>query len=202
MIKIVDDNDVTIETFDTVDEMFEKSDARWEAEHPILNWYDNMMYGWLGENHWIFFGYAPHVLLIDPIAVLRQLLHEIKWAYQRVAYGVDERASRGVGYWLTETMPKVLSRIKGSKFGTPFTFYNNIKSSYYPSESEIEEAGKKYDQTIIELLWAFNEMKKLEDFDVSQYKNIKVATAEYKKREKEAKKKLKLLIDYYWEIGD
>lgn len=198
-IDIVDDENKIIEKFDSVENMFNEINKRWVKEHPFLNWYDNTCYKIFGKSRWFYFGYNPHVSIINPYIVFKQACREMKWAYQRVVYGVDERASWGVGFWLSDIMPKVLKKISGSEYGTPFAFYDNPDDTSYEAE---KKANKKYDQVLIDLMWAFNEMKQLEDFETSKYPDIETAMVEFRARESKAKEKLKLLIDYYWEIGD
>lgn len=198
-IAIVDDDGKEIETFPNVDDMFKEMDIRFKKEHPFLSWYDETMYKNFGKDRWFYFSYSPHTLLIEPSEVILQALREIRWAYQRVVDGVDERASWGVGSWLNEVMPKVLMKISGSEYGTPFAFFDDAEDDSYEAR---KKADKKYDQVLIDLIWAFEEMKKLEDFDIKQYSDVKEAIADYQVREIKAKEKLKLLIDYFWEIGD
>lgn len=198
-IEVTNDNNEVVERFETIDDMFEAMDERWEKKHPFLNWFDNMMYEKFGESKWFYFGYSPHVLLIDQRSILKQLSYEIKWAWQRVVDGVDERASWGVCYWLNETMPKVLRRSILNRHGVPITFYNNPEDTSTESQTE---AIRRYEKVMLDLLKGFEEMKELEDFDTTKYPDIETAISEFQKKEKEAKNKLHLLIDYYWEIGD
>ncbi len=71
-------------------------------------------------NHW----------LCNPKNVYR----EVKYAYQRVARGWDDRAVWSIDYWLDGIMPDMLRQLKKDKHGTPM--------SMFPTEPEyIAEDG-------------------------------------------------------------
>jgi len=180
----------------------EDYNKKWKHNHPFLHAFDQMWYNCFGEDSYIA-GWAPHQIFENPLGIMKDIGYEIKWAYQRVVNGVDERASWGVCYWLSETMPIVLGNVRGSKYGIPLTFFsetspNNTDGNY--SEIETKMAGEKYDEVIADIKWGFEEMQRLENVQILGDGGI--GLPEYQRRQKLAKDKMKLLIDYYWEIGD
>jgi len=197
-IIILNDDGSTKVRYKDADEMFEAFRKEFKDEHPFLYWFDDKFDG-VG-----LFGYAPHMILSNPLEVLDAGWDRVKWAYQRVYRGYDDRATWGISYWLNDMMPKILSQMKGSAYGIPMAFFNEeMDDDGNYTEEEETKASERYDKVIADLIWAFEEMKRLEDFEFD-YKNktVKQNMAEYNKRMKEAKKKMGLLIEYYYEIGD
>lgn len=165
----------------------------------FYTWFDKIMNDKFGVSR--IFSWSPHQIFENPVGIIRDIGYEIKWAYQRVKYGVDERASWGVGYWLMDIMPKILKRIKGSEYGVPLSFFeDDALDGSEPKESDIEIASQKYDDAIKDILWGFEEMKRLEEVKV--YGKDGIGIEEYKHRMTLAKEKISILIKYFHEIGD
>lgn len=194
---VQNDHEGISEVFKTSEEMFASFDERFKRNHPFYNWFNELWYKNVSGG---IMGYSPHVIFSDPWDVVSETGRRIKWAYQRVYRGWDDRATWGVGYWLIEYMPGILSSIKGSQYGIPATFFSDDDINMADNNA----AAKKYDKVLADLIDGFNEMKQLQDFDFD-YRSKKTkdkSFREYKKKEKEAKEKLKLLVEYFWEIGD
>lgn len=172
---------------------------QFEKEHPFYNWFDIVMGEYFGIKN--IASWSPHQIFENPLKVIQDIGREIRWAYQRVRYGVDERASWGVGYWLMDVMPVVLKNIKGSSYGIPLSFFSEKSlQDFEPSENDSRLAAQKYDKVIEDILWGFEELKRLED--VSVYGKNGIGIDEFLRRKKLAKEKISLLIEYFYEIGD
>jgi hypothetical protein len=197
-IVILNEDGTTKTTYKNVDEMWDDLKKDFKTNHPFSYWFDGVF------EDVDFFGYAPHVILTEPLKVIHAGMLRIKWAYQRVYRGFDDRATWGVSYWLNDLMPKILREMKGSEVGIPMSFFDEEcdKNGRYTEEQELK-ASQKYDKVISDLIWAFEEMKRLDDYEFD-YKNKtpKQNMREYQKMIKDAKRKMELLITYYHEIGD
>lgn len=132
---------------------------------------------------------------------IKDAWNQIRWTYQRVVNRYDERVAWGVGYYLNDVMPEILQHIKTHKQGVPAIFFKDVEDVDI-SDDERKKAEDKFDSVLDELTWAFEEMKWLqEEWDIKDYPDAKKAMTDYRKRERLAKAKLHLLIDYYWELG-
>lgn len=167
-----------------------------------VNKFDALWYKVFGENKNIF-GIAPHCIFTNPLLVIGTIVDNVRWFYQRGVKGYDERATWDVGYFLGTNIPRILSEVKGSSYGIPFEFFpkNSISKSGDVSDKDTELAARDYDATIALIKWGFEEMEKLRDAPVLA-KHNGIGLEEFNRRQKDAKEAMKLLIDYYWSIGD
>src|SRR5579871_6411506 len=65
---------------------------------------------------------------------------EVKFAYQRVVRGWDDRAVWSIDYWLDDKMPAMLRKLKEDKHGVPMTMFDGLplNDEGYHSEPEME----------------------------------------------------------------
>ena len=195
-ITLLDENGDPSIHYQSAEEMFADFEIKFKKEQPFFYWFDEFYYKYIGKS---IGGYSPHVIFTDFFDILRKWGYELKYAYQRVRYGYDDTWVWGVGYKLNDIMPNVLRNIKEKKQGIPMRFFDN--DDFSDGASDLAE--ERYDKVLDDLIFAFEEMKILQDYEFDwKNKTPKQNTKEYKDREKVAKKKLKLLVDYYWEIGD
>lgn len=202
-ISIVDDEDKVIKNYETAEEFFYDMNKDFEREHKFYNWFNKFYEKRTGIDNIL--GYSPHMIFDSPISILHQIRDEIKWAYQRVFRGWDDRASWGIGYWLNDIMPDILRMALEKGQGIPITFFDkepDLQDGNYSRPQELK-AEIRMRNTYLDLISAFKEMKELEDYQFDwKNKTQKQNLKEYSDKMKSAKKKLRLLIDYYWELGD
>jgi hypothetical protein len=199
MITQLDENGELVRHFDNAEEMFKIFNEEFKVEHPFFYWFDEFWYRNIDAE---LFGYAPHVLLQEPWVILDSVWDEVRWAYQRVSKGYDDRATWGIGYWLGKYVPKILGEMKGSKVGIPMTFFDDTENTEY-SDAEEDTAAKRYDEVIMDLKKAFEEMVEMEEYKFDwENKTREENLEEYNIKMKSIKDRMKKLIDYYWELGD
>ena len=96
-------------------------------------------------NHW----------LCNPHDVYRT----VKYAYQRVMRGWDDRASWSVDYWLDDKMPAILRQLKRDKHGTPMTMFPTdaeyIAEDGNPTSSAHEIAIARWDAVMDKMIAGF-----------------------------------------------
>lgn len=69
------------------------------------------------------FNYKFSYYLERPDYLWYDLTNPIKWAWQRVFRGWDDRAVWGVDAYLAELMPQLLRKLKEDKQGIPISFF-------------------------------------------------------------------------------
>ena len=152
-----------------IDETF----ARWEREfkknHPIRRWVNELF----GEN---IFGYAPSYALGNPHILFMDLMRQIKWAYQRVRVGWDERVCWSVDYWLDSIMPDILLRLKNTKQGTPIQFYEGLPhdENYNYGDEGDKIAQERWGEELGKMIAGFLASKKINDWKYKTDEELEV----------------------------
>lgn len=93
---------------------------------------------------------------MEIIMKIKDLLLEVKWAYQRVVRGWDDRVVWSVDCWLNGIMPSILTRLQEDKLGTPSVFFADLQNV---TEQDEVEARK---------LWQLELQKMIDGFKASQ----------------------------------
>lgn len=114
------------------------------------------------------FGYFPyHVIFEFPKFIWNRIdgfLREVKWAYQRVYRGWDDRVVWSVDAWLSEIMPDILKKLKEDKQGVPIEFFDDpLKDSH--THEEFSVAKEKLDAEIDKMIAGFLSSKKIIDWN-------------------------------------
>lgn len=191
-----EDFDVSKVTEEWNEETFKKWDEEWKKEHPIYNWIDTKLFPSGG-----LFGYAPHYSLTHPHVLIGDLLEQIKWAYQRVARGWDDRVVWSVDHWLDSIMPDILRKLNEIKHGTPTCLFEKLPEDVYEYTKEQEKrAHDLWDSIIKEMIIGFEASKQLDDL------YIKTTFEDYKKEAKELERKRRkgmlLFVKHYNSLWD
>lgn len=85
------------------------------------------------------FGYRPSYVLLRPHIMLREIFSHVKWAFQRVYRGWDDRVVWSFDLWLSEIAPPILLKIFESGI-TPSKYFIDAKD--FPNSSTAEEDEK------------------------------------------------------------
>jgi hypothetical protein len=86
---------------------------------------------------------------------------EVRYAWQRVFRGWDDRAVWSIDYWLDAKMPAMLRRLKETKHGVPssmFTPEDCIPQGEWqgnPSEEGMKRAGARWDAIVDKMIAGF-----------------------------------------------
>ena len=135
---------------------------KWVKKHPILNWLDEKFPKGYAD-------YAIHYIITHPWEILREWKRQIKWAYQRVFRGWDDRASWHVGYHLAKIIPPIVRRLKYVGHGVPLRMYGEgeglphdiqelgaiDKDGKYIETEEDKEASAKWDKILDDIAEGF-----------------------------------------------
>lgn len=146
-------------TYNSVEEMFADMKAEFKLKHPIENWIDNLFGGSL-------FGRAPHYALERPDIVIADGLRELKWAWQRIFKKYDDTVIWSIDWYLSSMIPLWINDLKNIQHGIPFLpeFFGD---SLEPTESEIEDAKKKWNAVLDKIILGFESDMKIKGYKYS-----------------------------------
>jgi hypothetical protein len=90
---------------------------------------------------------------------------EVKYAYQRVVRGWDDRAVWAIDYWLDEKMPTMLRRLKEDKHGIPMTMFDGlpVNDEGHHDEPETEIASKRWEETLDKMIAGFEASRRVKE---------------------------------------
>jgi hypothetical protein len=155
-----------------------------------------------------FAGYSPFYAFTHPHKIIEFYMDEIRYAYQRVYRGWDDRATWGIGYWMNDIIPDILKQCLdntyGGVVGIPITFFEgDTDENYSYTKEQHDSALERMRSVYIDVISAFENMKKLEDFEYDfKNKSAEENLKDYKDEMNSTKERMKKLIDYYYELGD
>ena len=183
-------------------------------EMEIIDWKDLMNGGYEKRYHpfQYFFnyklfkgntilGYKPyHVIFQLPSFLYNRLsdfLYEVKWAYQRVVRGWDDRASWSLDYWMTENVLEILKVLKKNKHGSPNPMFDGLpyedEETYSYSDESYKIAEERWNIEIDKMIAGFEAAKKMQEWE-----NIN----EYKQLEKTFQEGMASFVKYYFNLWD
>lgn len=109
------------------------------------------------------FGYNARYILIHPNIFFGELWLRIKWAWQRVFRGYDDRVIWSVDYYLSSMIPKWMNELKNNDDGVPSSLFVGLEKdeSGNPTDESIEIARVKWNEILTDIgkgFAAYNEM--------------------------------------------
>ena len=184
------------ETQEFLDSLSSNTVRGWFEEdrknHPIRTWFDSLFPdGGL-------LGYAPHYSLTHPFVLLSDSLYQIKWAWQRVFRGWDDRVIWSINFHLAEVLPQWLEKLKKYKHGIPgqmFTEEDYKKDGYTLKNKAMEKREKEYDAILDKIILGFNSYTKMDEL-------VEYKSEEYFKLEKQFNEGFELLIEWFSSLWD
>lgn len=152
----MDEEEFDIEKVEKIN--FEDWENEFKEKHPIKRWINDIFGGNL-------FGYAPWYSLSHPQLLFMDFMREIKWAYQRVVRGWDDKVVWSVDFWLDDIMPDILLRLKETKQGIPSSCFDGVDwdKNGGCTDEEISIALTKWNNEIDSMIRGFQASKALHD---------------------------------------
>ena len=180
--------------YDSVDELFDSMNKEFKHKNPIGYWIDHTLFKSKG-----FLSYAPHYSLSHPWKPLRLGIDQIKYAWQRVFRGWDDRVIWSIDYYLTEYIPIWSKELKDKKQGVPQTCldindWDDNKSEF--KDGAFEKAEEIYNGILDKIIKGFEAQKRIED--ESLWKN----DPEYEELKKKFDEGFDLFHQYYETFWD
>ena len=111
-----------------------------------------------------FAGYSPFYAFTHPHKIVEFCFDEIKYAWQRVFRGWDDRVIWSVDIYLTEKIPLWLKELQYCKVGVPIRFFENPEKIEYSNE-EHKIARDKWNKELQVMIDGFSASKKIHDLE-------------------------------------
>lgn len=186
-MKIVDTDGVTQITSEVLDKWDRdyKNSWRWKLVDKFFpKGFDNYNISYFVTRPWEF-----------PKSCYRH----IKWAWERVFQGWDERVVWSIDYHLDIMIPLWVRKLKTDNIGFPITMYNEedyIDENYNTSEESTAKASKKWDDILDKIAEGFEAHKRMED------ESVWINHPEYETLNKKFEEGFDLFKKYYGNLWD
>ena len=142
-------------------ESIEKWHEEFKKDHPFSHWFDASVFK--GKS---FFGCAPHHSFFRPWIAVEYCYREIRWAWQRVFRGWDDRVTWGIDSYLAEILPQWIAMLKKYKQGIPFDMFPEEYLMQNDVDKKIEkEASEKFDAILDKISLGFKSYMTLTNLD-------------------------------------
>ena len=160
----IKDTDFTELKEDTLD----KWNREWKEEHPILNWIDEKF------NQKSIADYRASYSLTHPWVILSYWGREIRYAWQRVFVGYDERVIWSIDFYLAKKIPLWMRKLKEQKQGVPSCMFteDELKEPVL-SDEVLERARGEYEKILEKIAVGFEGYLKMDEIlweDKPEYK--------------------------------
>jgi len=133
--------------YDSMEEMFNE----WDSQRNWLeNFIDNKFSDGIAD-------YRASYSLSHPWKILEYIFDEIKYAYQRIFKGYDERIVWSIDFYLAKMIPLWVRDLEKTKHGVPMDMFdsNNLKESHNPDNDEMEIAQEKFNNILEQIAIGF-----------------------------------------------
>ena len=160
-----DEFDISKVETKSLEDMFDLSGERFKREHPILNWIDGLFKGKSLAN------YRASYTITHPWVILKDWGYEIKYAWQRVFKGYDERVVWSIDYYLDKMLPIWLEQLIKDKQGVPMMMFHDedmITEGKYRGgikDDAMELRSKEYDAILQKIADGFRMHRKIDDLE-------------------------------------
>jgi len=140
---------------------FEQWAKDFKRNHPIQHWIDSLHPDGI-------FGYALSFALLKPWKIVAEAGRRIKWAWQRVFRGWDDRVIWSIDYYLAEMIPFWILELKKNKRGVPTIMFSKddyTGENYEVSDEVIEKRSGEYNEILDNIIAGFVCYKKMHDME-------------------------------------
>jgi len=118
-------------------------------------------------------GYNFYYVMTHPWELLSYWKRQIRWAWQRVFRGWDDRATWAVDYYFANILPQIIRKLKEEKHGIPVQMFD---SDPYPVENEylgyndedMVIAEEKWNKILDEIADGFENYKTIDEVPLAE----------------------------------
>lgn len=159
-------NDITPddkEEYVTLDELFNDLE-KYDNRKTLFGWIDRKFPKGFG-------GYRLSYNIKRPWVAVEHVGYEIKWAWQRVFRGWDDRITWDMSSYFADLIVDVLKRFKEKNNGVPFSMYDESEhdnNGMFTDEQD-NMASERWNEVIDEIIEGFQFYI---DNDYSQYEDV------------------------------
>ena len=159
---------------------------------------------------------------------LRNVYFTLKYAYQRLTRGWDDRAAWSIDWWLDDKMPDILRKLKKDTHGIPVSVFPTepqyINEYGDPTDEAEAIAKQRWDDILDKIIAGFEASRRITDglyeeelgeYPLHQPKNVTkeewkqavnkrfLASRTLEERdEKIFKEGMALFVEHYWSLWD
>lgn len=144
----------------------------WEAESKKKN-FRNFVGKFFGGS---IAGYHPYHILTHPWILIGEARSQIKWAWQRVFRGWDDRVTWSIDSYLSQHIPDWMEKLKKDKFGVPSMMFQDgdyVGDNWEIPDEVFEKRAREYDRILDQIALGFRFYYKLNN-EVVDEKSIKI----------------------------
>ena len=113
--------------------------------------------------YWAVYRFWANHWLVNP----RDVYREVKFAYQRLTRGWDDRAVWSIDWWLDRMMPDVLRKLKKDKHGTPMSMFPTdaeyVRDDGNPTEAAHDIAIRRWEETLDKMIAGFEAHRRMDE---------------------------------------
>jgi len=110
---------------------FEKEDEK----KNFRNWINNKFPNGFAD-------YSSYYIITHPWKILDEWMDQLKWAWQRVFRGWDDRAVWSINYYLSNLIPQLVKKLKEDNIGIPAKMFDGFpQDENYNYEEDIENVA-------------------------------------------------------------
>ena len=121
--------------------------------------------------------YNKHYYLTHPWKIISEIKYNIKWAWQRIFRGWDDRVCWSIDGYLFKMMPQWLRQLKETKHGIPFCFFEEIGAKYDNhggySDEDMKNAEAHFNKILDQMIEGFESGYKVVQSDLQVYCDFK-----------------------------
>jgi hypothetical protein len=138
----------------TMDEFIRRMEEE-NSKKNFRNWFNKRFGGYAGYN--------AYYLLFHPWEILLEWKRQIKYAWQRVFRGWDDRVAWDIGYYISKMLPLWLEQLRNNKHGIPMEMFDGLpyedEINYTHSEESWKIATERWNGVLDEIISGFNAYK-------------------------------------------
>ena len=141
------------------------------------------------------FGYNFSYVITHPLVILKLCIDEIKYAWQRVFMGYDQRVSWSIDHYLAKMIPNWVYDLRHAKIGgIPMSIFQKypLDKEYEISEENENKALDEWHSILIEIENGFKDYLRLDEIDFND--------PERKNMEKRFERAFDLLRQYFSDL--
>jgi len=146
-------------------ERFELWDLEWKKKHPIQNWIDETFF----KNHGLA-DYRGSYALTHPWVIVEYGFRQLKYGWQRLFNGYDERIPWSIDYYLDRMLPLWIERLKETKQGVPMCMFKD--EDFIPDspnsemvEGALEKREAEFDAILQQIADGFRMHTRILDYE-------------------------------------
>lgn len=142
-------------------------------------------------------GYRIWYTMKHPKVIVFYYADRIKWVYQRVRYGYDDRAKWDIAHYITTVSINLISDLNKNKTGVPISLLDEEEydSEYGYSPKQIANIKQRWDDILTDILQGFKSATMISEYEYSN-------DEEYYELERSFNKGFGLFHKYFFDLHD